>query len=411
MSPVHAKSRWRGVRLARRAVSEAAVAVAAVWRSGLGRTRFVGVTGSCAKTTTKDLAAAVLATRLRGRSNRGTSNSLRTVIKTVLATRRSDDYCLQELGAGGPNSLDRSIALLRPHVGVVTNVGLDHYKAFRSREAVAAEKRKLVHALPEGGFAILNADDPHVLPMREGCRARVLTFGLAEGALVRGVDVRGAWPERLSLTLLHEGRAAPVATRLCGTHWAPAVLAALAVGVAFDVPLEEAVAAIERVEPAPGRMRPVLRDDGVTFVCDDWKAPLWSVPPLLEFMRAARASRKVLVVGTISDFPGDNHRSYARVARQALEVADHVWFVGRWSRGALKARREGTGEGPRAFPALPEAAAALRELLEPGDFVVLKGSGTVDGLGRLVDLSRRGAEVSRGQASHGAGDDAPAQVV
>jgi UDP-N-acetylmuramyl pentapeptide synthase len=365
-----------------RAVSDSVVAVAALWRSRLRDTLFVGITGSSGKTTTKELCAAALGTRLSGIRNWDTKNSLRYLVPQMLRVRPSDAVCLQELGAGGPDSLDRCIALLRPRVGVVTTVGLEHYKAFRTREAVATEKVKLVEALPPEGVAILNADDPLVAAMAARCRGRVSTFGLHAGADVRGSEVSAAWPDRLSLTAHACGATVPVRTRLCGAHWAPCVLAALATGKTLGIPLEEMAGALARVEPWPGRMSVVERADGVTFVRDDYKAPVGSLPPLFDFLRAARAPRKVLVIGTLSDYPGSNEKRYAAVAREALAVADHVLFVGRWARGALKAG--GSDSRLRAAASLREAAAALEDLLRAGDLVALKGSLTVDHLHRLI---------------------------
>jgi UDP-N-acetylmuramyl pentapeptide synthase len=80
------------------------------------------------------------------------------------------------------------------------------------------------------------------------------------------------------------------------------------------MPLTAAVRAVEAVEASERRMEPVTRPDGVTFVRDDVKAPLWSIRPALEFMRDARARRKVIVLGTLSDYAGDSSQAYRDVA-------------------------------------------------------------------------------------------------
>jgi UDP-N-acetylmuramyl pentapeptide synthase len=144
-------------------------------------------------------------------------------------------------------------------------------------------------------------------------------------------------------------------------------------------------------------MSPVELEDGVVFVRDDWTAPLWSIPPALEFLRTARATRRVAVIGTLSDYPGSNEKRYAAVARQALEAADHVVFVGRWSRGALRAAPAGRPDALLAFERLEGAAEHLREFLRPGDLVLLKGSLTVDHLERIIEARRAGG--ARGPAA------------
>jgi UDP-N-acetylmuramoyl-tripeptide--D-alanyl-D-alanine ligase len=353
-------------------------------RHTLGRVLFVAVTGSCGKTTTKDLAAAVLAARGRGRKTPESGNELSIVARTILKTLPWHRFAIAEVAAWGPDTLGAAVDLFRPRIGVVTNVGSDHYTAFRTLAATAAEKGRLVEALPPDGTAVLNADDPHVLAMRERCAGRVLTYGLSAGAELRGEDVSSAWPERLSFTVVHGDERLRVRTRLCGAHWAPCALAALAVGVAAGVPLAAGGEALARVESPPGRMSPVELVDGITFIRDDYKAPLWSIPPALEFLRAAQARRKVAVIGTIADFPGNPQKKYARVARHAIEVADYVVFVGRNAHSCLRARRHAGDDALRAFATVREVAEFLQDLLRPGDLVLLKGCRRADHLSRLV---------------------------
>ncbi len=352
---------------------------------------FIGVTGSCGKTTTKDLVAAVLSSRFIGQKSPQSENTPYTIAQKLFALGFRDQYCVQEVGASHPGSLEEPLVLLKPQVGVVTTSGYDHYSAFRALEAVAAKKGKLVRALPQDGVAVLNADDPHVLAMRSLARAPVITYGLAPGATLRAEEVRSAWPERLSFTVWHGGCVLPVQTKLCGTYWVTSVLAALAVGVAMGVPLATAVAAIEAVEPFEGRMSPIIHADGVTFIQDDWKAPLWTIPPALDFLKQARAKRKIAVIGTISDIGGKENTAYVNVARQALEAADYVFFVGRWASRCLRARRHPGDDALRAFGNVKDVSDFLRSFLCPGDLVLLKGTTRVDHLARIILI--RTAEV------------------
>jgi UDP-N-acetylmuramyl pentapeptide synthase len=306
----------------------------------------------------------------------------------VLGARPGDGFCVQELGATGPGSLDEPIALVRPRVAVITNVGGDHRSAFRTLDATAAEKAKLVHAVPRAGFAVLNADDPRVLAMAGSCRGRVLTYGLNPQATVHAESVRSSWPDRLSFTVIHGEQRVAVHTRLCGVHWIHACLAAITTGVGLGIPIPVAAAALAAVDPLPARYQPV-EANGVTFIRDEFKASLWSVAPALEFLRDARSVRKVAVFGTISDYSGRASQVYADVARQALDVADEVIFVGPQAVRSGAARTHPKGAVLRVFPGIRQAHRHLADTLVPGDLVLLKGSQRADHLLRLV-LARRG---------------------
>lgn len=363
---------------------------AAAHRERLREVRFIAVTGSCGKTTTKDLAAAVLGSVHSGSKSVGTNNCGADVARYLLAVDPGDAFFVQELGAWGPGTLDAGIALLRPDIAVVTNLRNDHYSAFHGPLGAQAEKGKLVACLPSGGVAVLNWDDPLVRELAGRSAAPVLSFGRHPQARLRAAEVEAAWPEPLSFTVHHDGEQARVRTGLYGEHLLGSALAALAVGLACGVPLERAVTALAAASPTAQRMAPV-DCDGITFIRDDFKAPADSLPEVLAFLRDAAAARKVAVFGRISDFPGRSRPTYTRLAREATAILDTTVFVGQraaelW---AGDARPQGTGRGRLdVFATVAAAAGFLGGHLRPGDLVLLKGSGPTDHLERVL-LSRK----------------------
>lgn len=380
---------WRGNAYAWSVFSRSIYRLARMRRMMLGKTVFIGITGSAGKTTAKDLLASILERQFpKGRKGEGTLNGPYDVARLVLRTRPSDAYCVTEIAITNEAGIDFPLALFRPSVGVVTTIGGDHVAAYGSLDGVAQEKAKLVRSLPADGIAVLNADDPRVLAMGAGFSGRLVTFGTSENAMVRAESITAAWPGRLAFTVRWQGESARVQTRLCGAHWLPAVMAALAAALAMGVPLATAAEATSAVEPFEGRMSPVELDDGVTFIRDDWKAPFWGIAPSFEFMQQARASRKIIVMGTISDYSGPYTPRYVQVARQALDIADCVVFVGPRASACMRARHD-ESEPLYAFPAIKNAAAFLDDYLRPGDLVLLKGSVRTDHLERLV-LARTG---------------------
>ena len=88
---------------------------------------------------------------------------------------------------------------------------------------------------------------------------------------------------------------------MCGTHWIPSVLGAIGGGLAAGMTLDECAKGIASVAPFDGRMQPVDTPEGVTFIRDDYKAPLWTVDACFEFMKVARAQRKIIVIGELQD--------------------------------------------------------------------------------------------------------------
>ena len=369
------------------------------------------MTGSCGKTTTTNLIAAVLSSRYRGSHSDGAWNCGLGVAHSLLSVRPDDHFFVQELGAWGPGTLDAGIELVRPDVAVITNVRNDHYSSFHGPCGAQTEKGKLVTALRPAGTAVLNADDPLVDELAARTPARTVRFGRGPQAELRAWDVTASWPQGLTFSVGYAGRRRLVRTRLLGEHLLSSALATLGVGLVFGLTLDEAAAALERAEPTFRRMSPVPLPDGVTFIRDDYKAPADSIPEVLAFIAAAAAPRKLAVLGRISDFPGRSRLCYTQVARQALVAVDVVVFVGRraaelWGehrdtsaatqlavrerldRGSVRAPADPAGGAMLVFETVQGASGFLAGFLRRGDLVLLKGSGQADHLERIL-LSRQ----------------------
>lgn len=359
---------------------ETTICLARAWRRLHAHARYVGVTGSCGKTTAKEYVYAVLATAGDGQKNFGSFNIKLRVAQQLLAMRRRHTFLVQELGMSHPGSIRESVRLLRPEVGVVTMIALDHYSSFRTREAIAAEKSELIRSLPRSGLAVLNADDDLVLAMRDQTDARVLTFGTTGAADVRAMEVEAAWPQRLRFRVAYGGEVVPVETKLVGSMALSSVLAGIACGVGVGISLSQAARAIAEVALLPSRMEPHVDPLGVTFVMDDWKAPAHSVVPVLSFLEAATAKRKIMIIGTVSDYAGGEDRQYRQLAKRAAAVADRVFFMGPRARYAQKARCPNV----EAYPDIQSLVQRLDTFLQADDLVVVKGSNRANHLIRLL---------------------------
>lgn len=348
------------------------------------KTTFIGITGSVGKTTTKEACATILSQFATCGSTHQSHNRHLSIAADLAGSPWGQRYFVAEMSASKPNFLNRSIWLVKPSVGVLTNIGRDHYKQFKSLEGIAQEKSKLIHRLPADGVAVLNMDDPYVRAVGEACPHRKIWIGRNENATIRLLETHSSWPEPLVLTILYQGAEYRVTTSLYGEHMALAVLCALGVAVALNLSLERAIKAVEQLHPAEGRMQVVERGDGVTFIRDDWKAPEWSLEAPLEFLKKAKSQRKIAVIGTLSDFSTDSSSKYRQVARKVQKVADLTVFVGANALRALRARDYPDDPSLQGFEHIIDAAHFLKQELRSGDLVLLKGSAKTDHLIRLL---------------------------
>ena len=358
------------------------------WRSAMRNTVHIAVVGSAGKTTAKELMLGMLAGSGRGVGNPGSFNNIEEIAMAMLRVRPWHKHFVTELSEDRPGMMERTLGLLRPRIGIVTVVRDDHLSAYASRDALAQEISKLVSALPANGTAVLNVDDERVAHMASACIANVITVGTSPHALLRAEDISSNWPNRLQLTLAAGTDRVRLQTQLCGTHWLPSVLGAIGGGLAMGLTLAECAVGIATVAPFEGRMQPVTTADGVTFIRDDFKAPLWSLDSGFEFMESAIAARKIIVIGEISDIASQKALRYAKVTSRALEVADIVIVVGPWATSALKAKRPGAKGALSVFTEVRDAAAFVNATACPGDLILLKGTAKQDHLLRII-LARR----------------------
>ncbi|MEW6513473.1 MAG: aminoacyl-tRNA hydrolase [Pseudomonadota bacterium] len=352
------------------------------WRNRLTRPAFVTVVGSVGKTTAKDILVGIFIRKGEVVGNIQSLNLAPEIAKIVLRVRPWTRFCVAELGETGPNTLDSMLTLLRPAIAIVTNVGDDHISAFGSRDAIASELCKAVLAVPDSGTVVLNADDPRVAGMANGLKCRVMKFGLAESADIRARDVVCVWPDPLEFTVEYQSQTLLIKTQLYGRQLLTSALAAIGGGLAAGFTLEECAAGIQTVSPPEGRLQ-LVREAGVMFMRDDFKAPYWTLAPLIEQVAGAQVQRKIFVLGTITDANLSKEVAYVRVAEKLLEAADITIVVGRFASAVLKLRNPKNRDRLVTFSSIRDVRDFIYSIRREGDLIVLKGNGLRDHLDRI----------------------------
>jgi UDP-N-acetylmuramoyl-tripeptide--D-alanyl-D-alanine ligase len=352
----------------------------------LFRTTFIGVTGSCGKSSTTIFIDHLLGKYWPGRS--GAFHNIRgRVSLSIMHTGLKDRYLVQEVSGHQPGAIATAMPLLKPDIAIVTTVGQDHYTNFRSLEKTAKEKSSLVSALGRSGTAILNADDPNVIPMRKQCKGRVISFGKSEQAELRATDISNHWPDRLSFSVNYAGKTARIETALFGEIWITSILAAIACGLAMGLSLDDCSTAIKGLKPVTGRMS-IYRDAGGTdYITDTFKAPFWTVEPAINALKNAKAEPITLVIGSLSDVPGTVSKKYRDIAKMGLEVADRCIFVGSNARRIDKLIPNVEAGRLLAFESVVEANRHLSQTATPGELVFIK-SNRLEHLERLAHSRR-----------------------
>src|SRR6202171_2869601 len=191
--------------------------------------RLAAVTGSAGKTTTKEILAALLASRFRVLKSEGNLNNEYGLPLQLLRLDDSDEAAVVELGMSHAGELRRLAEIAEPEVGVVTRVAPVHLEFFSSIDEIALAKRELIEGLAgQDRVAVLNADDPRVARFAEVARGRVLTFGCSPAAQFRAETIQDHGAAGSEFEFVGPGERACLTLALPGRHSVENALAALA---------------------------------------------------------------------------------------------------------------------------------------------------------------------------------------
>jgi UDP-N-acetylmuramoyl-tripeptide--D-alanyl-D-alanine ligase len=372
----------------------------------------VGVTGSTGKTCTKDFLASVLGQRFRVVASPASFNNEVGLPLTLLSVAPDTEAIVCEMGARGPGHIRLLCEVAQPSFGVVTNVGVAHMELFGSPEVLRDSKAELPESLPADGAAILNADDPVVRSYRDRTPARTVLYGVGyDDADVRGRDVTlERETGRAGFVLVTPEGAAAVRLPVPGEHMVPNALAAAAAGWAAGMSAEEIARGLETASVSAGRMQVFDMPGGVRLIDDAYNANPASMAAALRAARwMAGDGRCVAVLGHMAELGPISVEEHERVGELLVRLGiDELVTVGEQATViAVGAEREGV-EPQRIHRAssAEDALEVLRELVRPGDVVLVKAS-RVARLERLAEALRSArpssVAVEAGPGSKGGG--------
>jgi UDP-N-acetylmuramoyl-tripeptide--D-alanyl-D-alanine ligase len=264
---------------------------------------------------------------------------------TLLRLDAEHRYAVLEMGAervGELRWLSETIA--SPDWSIVNTVGSAHLAHFGSLEQVAEAKSELVQVLSAQGVAFLNYDDPRVRAMAAKTVARVVTYGIGEGATVRALDITGDRITGCHFTLQYQDQRISIQLRLPGEHSITSALAAAAVGCLAGVPLTNIRDALEELTPVTGRgvIRP--GPNGSRLIDDTYNAIRESVIAMARAMQAtslAPGGKRWAVLGELLEQGEREHEEHYAVGQALADKVDYLVVLGESARffveGAIQA--------------------------------------------------------------------------
>ncbi|MEJ2670487.1 MAG: UDP-N-acetylmuramoyl-tripeptide--D-alanyl-D-alanine ligase [Gammaproteobacteria bacterium] len=360
--------------------------LARLWRNRLTLTT-IALTGSCGKTTVKEMLGAILRVAFEadqsGADQRvlltaGNLNNQIGLPLTVCRLHAEHTVAVLELGANHEGEIAWTAGICRPDIAVITNVGQAHLAGFGSVEVVARAKGEIYDALTPQGTAVINLDDafaPQWLAqnrLAQNRGRRCLTFTLyntkSADVVLEKARYRPGYGSILSIRT--PKGVMEVETPLLGEHNWSNVLAVVSALQPLNVSAEAIRTGLAAVKPVRGRLSPVVAQrEGCVLIDDTYNANPSSVRAAVDVLATCKGWR-VLVLGSMAelgDQAADLHREVARYARDRL--IDELVAIGEFASDMAQGFA-----GCRVFSSHDEAIAYLQALPHQSSAILVKGS-------------------------------------
>jgi UDP-N-acetylmuramoyl-tripeptide--D-alanyl-D-alanine ligase len=370
----------------------------------------IGVTGSVGKTSAKEAIFTILGTRYNVfRSNKSYNTEfglplaileqqsgfsspwkwggvmLGALWKAFFAGGKMQ-MLVVEMGTDKPGDMVQLLKLVKPQVGVMTSIKPVHLGEgqFKDMDDIFEEKKKLVESLPEKAYAVLNADDPFIVTLRDKLACRKLLYGLSEIADLRAHEVRNT-EEGLAFTLSYKDQVTQGVVPILGEFHIHILLSAVAVALTQGFTLEEAVKALAEFKLPPGRMNPITGLNDALIIDSSYNASPETVKVALDTLKGFEG-RKIAVLGNMNELGEYTEQLHRAVGKYAADKTDLLVTVGE------HAKHIGEEAVLHGLPAdrvshYDEALAAaenLKKIISRGDILLVKGSQNRVRLEKLV---------------------------
>ena len=346
--------------------------ICAEYRRGLS-IPVIGITGSVGKTTAKEMISSVLEQRMNVLKTEGNLNNQIGVPMTVSRIEREHEAAVIEMGISGFGEMTALARIAQPTVAVFTVIGHAHLEFLHDLEGVFRAKTEMLALMPEDGTVIYNGDDAMLRKL--SCPQKLVSYGLGEDCAVSAADIEQLPDGRIRCRISYNGRSIKAEIPAYGQHMVYAALEGAAVGIEYGLTDEEIIRGIAAYQPVGSRAN-VVRTARYTVIDDCYNANPDSTAAALRSMATLPAGRRVAILGNMGELGPDAavlHRETGVCAAKA-----GVSLVITCGDLAREIAAGAAGADPNvqtaSFAALDELLAALPELVQPGDCVLVKAS-------------------------------------
>lgn len=345
----------------------------------------LAIAGSNGKTTTKELVAHLLSDSYDVLKTEANFNNQIGVPRMLFQLRDGHDMAVLEIGTNHPGEIAWLCNVTEPTHVLVTNIGREHLEFFKDLKGVAEEEKiAFAYAQAHSGFAFVNLDDRYLRQAAKQFGDRCTTFGTNAQESPHHVNVTkiaNSKDGQAELRVGFDGKSFKVRTQLIADYAPNMVAAAVAVAFHFKVRRAEIKSQLEIFRPHTKRMEVMHTPHGVTILNDAYNANPDSMEAAVRTLATFPAEgRRYAVLGDMFELGDRSSKEHRALGRWLATChVDQVFFTGKdmelaWKAFGSASANKKSSATDSYFKTKKQLATTLRELLKPGDAVLIKGS-------------------------------------
>ncbi len=331
----------------------------------------VAITGSVGKTTTKDMVSAVLAMKYNTLKTQGNFNNDIGLPITVFRLEKKHEMAVLEMGMSHMGEINYLASIAQPDVAVITNIGMSHIENLGSQENIYLSKMQICDYFDKNNLLVVNGDDKFLKTAKGDFE--IITYGIENKAcdlVASNIENLGIEGTKFSVEI--NGKKYEIYVKIPGVHNVYNALAAIAVGLRFEIPMEDIAAGIREFQLTNMRME-IKKHKGIVIIDDCYNASPDSIRAAVKVLGDVKASRKVAILGDVLEMGAFAEKELYEVG-VSIDNIDVLIAVGENAKYIAKGADFAGVKQVMRFKTVDEAVAFLPEFVEDGDHILVKAS-------------------------------------
>lgn len=300
--------------------------LASFYRNKLG-IKVVGVTGSCGKTSTKDLIAAFLSYKYKVFKTKGNFNNQIGLPLMILELDSSYDVAVLEMGMSNLGEIDVLANCARPDIAVITNIGLSHIENLITQENILKAKSEIFNYFDESNTLIINGEDNNLLKINNKC-FEIIRIGYNHEYDVYAFNII-LREDNTSFTVKNKNEEFLFKIPMAGKHNVLNSMLAIAVAKKLNVSFEEMERGIKNLEATSMRLQ-VIKKERLTIINDCYNASPDSMKSSIDVLSSYEKGRKIAILGTMNELGDESINAHTEVGNYAKEKVDLLIAIGKY---------------------------------------------------------------------------------